>query len=80
MPGIKADGGNVGRDKVCAVGRREPSRLVHDALDLADRVGLAVDRQQRRRLGEIDRSDDALDLGGHGDDCPRSPCAVAVMV
>jgi hypothetical protein len=37
--------------------------LVHDALDLVDRVGLAVDRQQWRRLGEIDRTDHTLDLG-----------------
>src|SRR5271169_5651658 len=33
---------------------------VHDALDLVDGKGLAADRQQRRRLGEIDRTDDAL--------------------
>ena len=43
--------------------RRPASRLVHDALDLIDREGLAADRQQRRRLGEIDRRDHALDLG-----------------
>ena len=32
---------------------RAECRSAGDALDLVDRVGLAVDRQQRRRLGEI---------------------------
>src|SRR5258706_8532691 len=41
--------------------------LVGDALDLVDRVVLAVDRQQRRRLGEIDRIYRALYLGRDGD-------------
>src|ERR1700688_3738600 len=52
---------------ICAApGRRWRCRSARDALDLADRVGLAVDRQQRRRLGEVDRIDHALDLGADG--------------
>src|SRR6266851_9127519 len=51
--------------------RRRRRGLVGDALDLVDRVVLAVDRQQRRRLGEIDRIDHALYLGrdSHGIAC-----------
>src|SRR5258708_29177128 len=46
--------------------------LVGDALDLVDRVVLAVDRQQRRRLGEIDRIDHALYLGRDSDGIGRA--------
>src|ERR1700731_1405524 len=45
---------------------RRPDPSADDALDLADRVILAVDRQQRRRLGEVDRIDHALNLRGYG--------------
>src|SRR3984893_19494615 len=38
--------------------------LVRDALDLADRVGLTPNGEQRWRLGEIDRGDHALHRGG----------------
>src|ERR1700738_2219831 len=37
--------------------------LVRDALDLADRVGLTPNGEQRWRLGEIDRGDHALHRG-----------------
>src|SRR5947209_18415016 len=40
---------------------RSPS--VRDALDLTHRVGLAVDREQRRGLRQVDGIDHALDLG-----------------
>src|ERR1700688_4002085 len=52
---------------ICAApGRRWRCRSARDALDLADRIILAVDRQQRRRLGEVDRIDHALNLRGYG--------------
>src|SRR5579871_5328772 len=46
--------------------------LAGDALDLADRVGLAVDGQHRRRLGQVDRRDDALDIRRDGDIVARA--------
>ena len=59
----------VSASAVCAL-----RGLPRDALDLADRIGLAVDRQQRRRLREIDRTDDALNLFGNRDGIPRAIC------
>src|SRR5260370_12761920 len=48
--------------------RRTTALVGSDAPDLVDRVGLAIDRQQRGRLGEIDRIDYPLYLGrdSHG--------------
>src|SRR6266702_146584 len=50
----------------------ESRGLRADALDLADGVALAIDRQQRRRLGEIDGRDRASDLRGDGDGIART--------
>src|SRR5258708_21488067 len=45
----------------------EQEILADDGLDLVDRVGLPVDRQQWRRLGEIHRTDRALQPGRSSD-------------
>src|SRR6201996_9858589 len=44
--------------------RKEVSSSIQDALDLVDRIGLAANRQEWRRLGEIDRGDHACDVRG----------------
>src|SRR5277367_126278 len=66
-PGDRRGGNAAGRTVQPAAADAAPPS-VHDALDLVDRVGVATDRQQGRRLGEIDRIDHARDLGrnGHG--------------
>src|ERR1700704_987493 len=62
--------------------RSARTSLANDAFDLADRVGLAVDRQQRRRQGEVYRADHALDLGGdsHGFACVVRYCGGQLVV
>jgi len=46
---------------------RPPPASARDTFALVDRVSLTADGQHRRRLGEIDRGDRALGIGGDGD-------------
>jgi hypothetical protein len=67
-------GGSIAR------ARKRRGGLAGDALDLVDRVVLAVDRQQRGRLGQIYRIDHALYLGGDGHGIAAVSVAVAVSL